>query len=211
MKKSKIIWLSLGFAGLAAIAVTTPLVLTSCSNSISIITPILSTFAQGMFALDLKTFDGMTVANFTGIPTNNFTDKINGITNNAVTIYTGVTPVITTENGTSTTKNEDNKFGSLLLSSNISEIIGSQTIQDNDINTSVAEITWISESKSWKISTDNVLQKKPLPNASTVEFLDGEVVSIRGEIKETDKPTKTISIRIKFILGNNPSTPSTSK
>ena len=188
MKKSKIIGLSLGFTALAAVAISTPFIVTSCSSeSNALTTNIKETFAQGKFAQDS--------ANLATIQDSAFTaDNFVGTKDNEVTIYTGVTTVNQTE--------QNNTFGSLTLpKTNATNIIGSDTVLKDTGFTADSAIKWeLVSGEGWNLSTENVLSKTSTDNQATA-ISNNEVVTLKAEITEKDKTTKTLSIKITFVLG----------
>ena len=115
MKKSKIIGLSLGFTALAAVAVATPFLVTSCSKTDSneITIPISSEFIQN------------------GTLTEGASIVVSPKYNNIATIYAG-----------KDSKGTNNKTVSFTLSTNVNQIAYGNIFPEN-IDSSTATVKWV--------------------------------------------------------------------
>ena len=125
MKKSKIIGLSLGFSALAAVAISTPFIVTSCSNKTNstIKATVTSAFVTtAKFGTDASSAASATA---TTLDTNNF-----AFADNTVTIYTGETTV--------NSNNTPNQFVNLTLVNNsLSALVDSETLKTESLDSGV--------------------------------------------------------------------------
>lgn len=167
MKKSKIIGLSLGFSALAAVAISTPFVITACSESSTtnneITAKIKDTFATGVASNE---------ANKVTASTTNVTIESSN-ENNSINIYTGESTVTDTSRADTNVKNT---FVKLTLKTTLTDIIDVKAAGLSDS----AKITWDFKDENWEFS-NNVLSNK-------VELKDGDSITLKATIEDVKQP-----------------------
>lgn len=167
MKKSKIIGLSLGFSALAAVAISTPFVITACSESSTtnneITAKIKDTFATGVASNE---------ANKVSASTTNVTIESSN-ENNSINIYTGESTVTDTSRADTNVKNT---FVKLTLKTTLTDIIDVKAAGLSDS----AKITWDFKDENWEFS-NNVLSNK-------VALKDGDSITLKATIEDVKQP-----------------------
>lgn len=223
MKKSKIIGLSLGFSALAAVAISTPFVITACSESSTtnneITAKISKTFATGTVG---------TAANPTGALA---ADNIVSVENNSIEIYTGESTVADGSRAA-----VQNTFVKLTLKTSLADIISAEDIKNAGLSNS-ATVKWEFENSNWNFANNELSNKEALNNGDsitlkaiiedvkqpeTATYAEAEEGTNPGtgndntqtpdtgegtttpdnKPTEPEKITKTLSVKITFKLGN---------
>ncbi|MDE6473266.1 MAG: hypothetical protein K2K73_02525 [Ureaplasma sp.] len=220
MKKSKIIGLSLGFSALAAVAISTPFVITACSES--------STTNNEITAKISNTFATGTVGNAANPTGALAADNIVSVGSNSIDIYTGETTVADNTSRAAV----QNTFVKLTLKTSLADIISAEDIKNAGLSNS-ATIKWEFENSKWDFNNNVLSNKEALENDETITlkatitdvkqpeaatYAEGEENTTSGtgegekpsegtttpETKPTEpeKITKTLSVKITFKLGN---------
>ena len=179
MKKSKIIGLSLGFSALAAVAIATPFIVTSCSNkttnSNAITANIETTFATVKSGTAADSLSDLAATNI-----------VTG--NNIATIYTGA---------------ETNTFVSLVLSGTLNQIISNDVITSNDLAIAdevTVTVAWECTDTNWNFdATNRTLSNKNAISGEPSVKLTAKVTKSTTVANQNPKiEEKTIEVQVTF-------------